>query len=124
MGKVKHLPEVEALFEKSPGVSFDSAVKIIQGRKSKKQYAKQLIRNLLIRGKIKRLAKGWYTSRNDASLAVFCFQPAYLGLQDALSFHGITEQETIPVIVTTQKVRQGLRKVMGVNVLVRRIKKE
>lgn len=124
MGKVKHLPEVEALLEKSPVVSFDSIEKIVTGRKNKKQYAKQLIRNLLLKGKVHKLAKGWYTSRDDAQLAVFCFQPAYLGMQDALSFHSLTEQETIPVIVTIQRVKQGIRNIMGINVLVRRIKKE
>lgn len=124
MGKVKHLPEVDALLEKSPVVSFDSVEKIVAGRKNKKQYAKILIKNLIAKGKMKKLAKGWYTAKDDILLSVFCFQPAYFGLQDALSFHGLTEQETIPVIVTTQRVKQGIRKIMGSNVLVRRIKKD
>lgn len=124
MGKVKHLPGVEALFGKSPVVSFDSVKKIVQGRKNKKQYARHLIRNLLLKGKIKKLTKGWYTRGNDSSHAVFCFQPAYFGLQDALSFQGIWEQETIPIIITTKRIKQGIRKIMGSNVLIRRIKKE
>ncbi|MDD4877827.1 MAG: hypothetical protein PHO02_02195 [Candidatus Nanoarchaeia archaeon] len=124
MGKVKHLPGVEALFSKSPVVRFDSIQKIVSGRKNKKQYAKRLIKNLIAKGKIKKLAKGWYTAKDDTLLSVFCFQPAYFGLQDALSFHGLTEQETIPVIVTTQRVKQGIRQIMGSNVLVRRIKKD
>ena len=82
-----------------------------------------MIRNLLLKGKIRKLAKGWYTQGNDSSLAVFCFQPAYFGMQDALSFHKIWEQETIPIIITTKRVKQGIRKIMGGNVLVRRIKK-
>ncbi len=122
MGKVKRLPEVESLFKRSPVVSFDSVEKTLKN--GKKQYARHLIRNLLLKGKIRKLAKGWYTQGNDSSLAVFCFQPAYFGMQDALSFHKIWEQETIPIIITTKRVKQGIRKIMGGNVLVRRIKKE
>ena len=122
MGKVKRLPEVESLFKRSPVVSFNSVEKTLKN--GKKQYARHLIRNLLLKGKIRKLAKGWYTQGNDSSLAVFCFQPAYFGMQDALSFHKIWEQETIPIIITTKRVKQGIRKIMGGNVLVRRIKKE
>ena len=54
-------------------------------------------------------------------LSVFCFKPAYIGLQDALSFHNLWEQETIPIILTTRKLRQGIRKILGLNVMIRRI---
>ena len=116
MGKEKYLNDVKNLFKKSPVVNIQSIQRIIR-----KSYAKQLIRNLAIKGKIKRLAKGCYTVHDDPSLAVFCFKPAYLGLQDGLSFHNLWEQETIPVIVTAAKVRQGIRKVLDTNILVRRI---
>lgn len=124
MGKEKYQKEIEALFEKSPVVKFDPVERIVKSRKNVKQYAKQLIRNLLNKGKIKSLAKGCYSSHDEPSLAVFCFKPAYLGLQDALSFHELWEQETIPVIITSRKVRQGIRKVLGMNVLVRRMDKK
>jgi predicted transcriptional regulator of viral defense system len=115
MGKKKY--DVEGLFRKSPVVSASSIERIVGSR----NYAKQLIRKLALQGNIKKLAKGCYTSFNDASLAVFCLKPAYLGLQDALSFHNLWEQETIPIIITSQKVRPGVRNVLGANVLVRRI---
>lgn len=124
MGKEKYQKEIEALFERSPVVGFDSIERIIKSKKNVKQYAKQLTRNLLKKGKIKSLAKGYYTSHDESSLAVFCFKPAYLGLQDALSFHELWEQETIPIIITSRKVRQGIRKILGMNVLIRRIDKK
>ena len=111
---------VEKLFEKSPVVSFDSIERIVQS-KGKSTYTKLLVLNLIRQGKIKRLTKGYYTKHDDASLAVFCFQPAYLGLQSALSMHGVWEQETIPIILTSKKTRVGIRQVLGSNVLVRRI---
>lgn len=119
MGREKHLRNVLALFKKSPVVNYRS-IEMIAG----KQYAKQLIRNLALKGEIKKLAKGNYTIHDENSISVFCFKPAYLGLQDALSFHNLWEQETIPIIVTSRRVRLGIRKVIGSNVLIRRIDKK
>ena len=119
MGKEKYIKKIESLFYKSPVVDADSISRIVKSKKNVKQYTKQLIRNLILRGRIKRLTKGYYTFHEDPSLAVFSFKPAYLGLQDALSIHNLWEQETIPVIITSRKVRQGIRKVFGINVLIR-----
>ncbi|MBW2966471.1 hypothetical protein KY342_05190 [Candidatus Woesearchaeota archaeon] len=124
MGQKKYLKKIESLFKKSPVVNADSIARIIRSKKQVKQYNKQLIRNLILKGKIKRLTKGCYTLYDDPSLAVFCFGPAYLGLQDALSFHNLWEQETIPIIVTARKVRPGIRKISGTNVLIRRLNKK
>ncbi len=124
MGKEKYIRVIENLFGKSAVVSSSSIARIVKNKKKTKQYTKQLIRNLISKGKIKRLTKGYYTSYEEVSLSVFCFKPAYLGLQDAISFHDLWEQETIPIIITTRKIRQGIRKVMGMNVLIRRLNKE
>lgn len=124
MGKQKYLAEIENLFNKSAVVTMDSIARLVRSKKRVKQYDEKLVRNLVLKGKIKRLAKSFYTKHDDPSLAVFCFSPAYLGLQDALSFHNLWEQETIPVVITSKKVRQGMRKVIGANVLVRRLDKK
>lgn len=79
---------------------------------------------MLKKGKINRIGKGIYTKHNEISLAVFSFKPAYLGLQSALSYHRIWEQETIPIIITTKKVRRGIRSVMGKNILLRNMDKK
>ena len=123
MGKEKYLKDIENIFKKSAVVDAKSIERFIKSKKRIKQYQKQLIRNLILKGKIKRLTKGYYSLYDDPSLLVFCFKPAYLGLQDAMSFNNLWEQETIPVIITSKKIRQGIRKVFGNNVLIRRIKK-
>ena len=123
MGKQIHLKKIEELFEKSPVVDFKSVERIV-GKTQKSNYAKLLISNMLKRGKIKKIGKGFYTFHNDSSLVVFAFKPAYLGLQCALSYYGLWEQETIPVILTIKKVRTGIRKILETNVLVRRIDKK
>ena len=125
MGKEKYLKDIESLFKKSPVVNAKSIKMIVVNKKKNvKQYTKQLIRNLILKGRVKRITKGFYTSYDNISLSVFCFNPAYLGLQDALSFHNLWEQETIPVIISARKIRPGIRDIMGNNVLIRRLNKK
>jgi predicted transcriptional regulator of viral defense system len=124
MGKEKYQKKAEEIFKKSPVVGFDSLTRLIKDKKKNSQYQKQFVRNLVLKGKIKKLAKGCYTIFDEVSLSVFCFQPAYLGLQDALSIHNLWEQETIPVIISSKKIRQGRRKNSLGNLLVRRISKK
>jgi predicted transcriptional regulator of viral defense system len=120
MGKEKYQKKIRELFEKSPVVSFTSLKKIVNSN----DYTKQLVRNLILEGKIKKLAKGFYTSHEDPSLNVFCFIPSYLGLEDSLSQKNLWEQETVPVIITSKTVRPGLRKTSLGNILVKRINKK
>ena len=119
MAEQKYLKKIEALFEKSPVVPFSNINRIVQ-QTNKTDYAKQIVHLLIKKGKIKRITKGYYTRFDEIGLSVLCFQPSYLGLHSALSFHGLWEQETIPVIVTSRTVRQGIRKCMGANILIRR----
>lgn len=114
---------IAGLFDRSPVVSFSSINRVIKDKKET-EYAKQLVRNLRKQGKIRALVKGYYTKHEDPSLAVFCFKPAYLGLQSALSAHELWDQATTPVILTATKAMPGIRKIMGMNVLVRRISKK
>lgn len=123
MGKQIHLRKVEGLFEISPVVDFKSVERIVGVKKVKSNYAKLLVSNLIKSGKIRKVGKGFYTRHDESSLAVFAFKPAYLGLQCALSFHGLWEQETIPIILTTKKARRGIRAIFGSNVMVRNIDK-
>jgi predicted transcriptional regulator of viral defense system len=122
MGKQIHLKKIEELFDKSQTVDFKSIERIIGSKKG--NYAKLMIYNLLKKGKINKIGKGIYTKYPESSLSVFAFTPSYLGLQNALSFYGLWEQETIPVILTTKKVRRGIRKIMNSNILVRNIDKK
>lgn len=123
MGKQIHLKQIEKLFQESPVVDFKSIERVI-GAGKKSSYAKLLILNLIKRGKLKKIGKGIYTQHSESTLAVFAFKPAYLGLQSALSTHGLWEQETIPVILTTKKVRRGIRSILNSNIFIRNINKK
>ncbi len=120
MGRVIYLKKVEEFFGKTPVVSTRDVKKFVE----KKNYSYLLLHNLIRTGKVKRVMKGFYSVYDDPIVAVFCFRPAYIGLQEALSFHGLWDQETATVIVTAKKVRCGIRKIFGTNVFVRRIKPE
>ena len=123
MGKKKYQDKIRSLFEKSPVVAFNSIKMIVNDKKNVKQYAKQIIRNLIKQNKIRKITKGFYTIYEDPSLAVFCFS-GYLGVQNAMSFHNLWEQETVPIILTARNVRSGRREVFGANVIVRKIDKK
>lgn len=115
---------MQEYLSKSPVIHSSSLKRLIQSQKKGTQYHKQVIHNLVRKGVLRKLAQGCYSLHSEASLAVLCFTPAYLGLEDALSHHGMWEQETIPLIITTRKVRQGMRKFEGTNYQVRRIDKK
>src|SRR3989338_8730361 len=120
MGKVKYLDKIRKFFKESPVVDIGSLKRFL-GKKQSKDYIYTVINHLIKRKEIVVLTKGYYTIHDETPLIVFCFKPSYLGLQDAMSLHGIWEQETVPIVLTTRKVRTGIRKVMGMNVLIRRI---
>jgi len=122
MGKQIYLEKIKSLFDKSLVFDFNSIERIVDKTKEA-SYAKLVVYNLLKSGKIFKVRKGVYTKHSESYLAVFAFNPAYLGLQSALSFQGVSEQETIPVILTIKKVRRGIRNAIGSNILFSNIDK-
>ena len=119
MGKIKYIDDIRKFFKKSPVVDIGSLKRFIT--KKNKDYIYLVINNLLRKKEIKKITKGYYTIHEDPSLIVFCFKPSYLGVQNAMSFHNLWEQETVPVILTARNVRSGRREVFGANVIVRKI---
>jgi len=120
MGKEKYLSQVMEFFQKTPIVTTRD-IKLIINKHGKKSYTHLLIHNLIRSGRIKRVVKGFYTIHDDPIVAVFCFKPAYIGLQDALSLHNLWDQESNVVIITAKKVRSGVRQILDSNVLVHMI---
>ena len=121
MGKIKYIHKLRKFFKKNPVVNITSIKNLIVSYGGKKNYTYLLINYLLKKREIKRITKSFYTIYEDPAIVVFCFKPAYVGLQDALSIHDLWEQETNPVIITTKKARQGVRKIFNTNVIIKRI---
>lgn len=103
--------------KRTPVFDIKSVIKAVEN----KEYARVMLARLLKDGKIRRVTKGYYTIHEDPSILVYCLKPAYLGLQDAVSFHNLWEQETVPIILTSRKVRSGTRKILGSNAIIRRL---
>jgi len=117
MGKVIHLDRVREILSNTPVFRAKDVEIIVRDR----AYSSVLLHNLVRRGEIGRITKGWYTFQEDPIVSVFCFRPAYIGLQEALSLLDQWEQETNVIIVTTRRVRTGVRSFLDSNVVIHRI---
>jgi predicted transcriptional regulator of viral defense system len=116
----KYVDKIREYLRRTPVANIGSISALTPSR----EYAYIIVDHLLKRGEIKRITRGYYSVYEEPSLLVYCMRPAYIGLQDAMSFHNLWEQETNPVIITARKVRPGVREVLGQNVWVRRISPE
>ena len=117
MVEMKQTDKIQEYAKRTPVFGVKSVIKLAGSR----EYAYVLLNRLVRSGEASRITRGYYTVHKDPSLIVYCLKPAYLGLQDAMSFHNLWEQETAPIILTARKARPGARKVLGSNVIIRRI---
>src|SRR3989344_334379 len=118
---MKYMADFISHFEKRAIFSMRDARIFMKARGASVGYLHFLIHYLLKKGKLKRLAKGSYTFREDVMAAGFAFSPFYYCLHQALSLKNALSQAANPVIITTRKIRPGVRGIMGTNVVVRRI---
>ena len=123
MGKIKYLNEFKEHFKGRISFSIKEVEIFLRQYGAGKSYARVMLHNLEKKREIKRLKRGYYSFEENLDTVGFLFEPFYYGLQDALSLQGLWEQETNPVIITTRKVRTGLRGILGRNVWVRHIKR-
>lgn len=117
MGKKVHIDELRRFARSTPAFKARDAELLVKDR----GYALLLLHNLAKRGELNRVARGWYTLLKDPVVSVFTFEPAYLGLQEALSIRNLWEQETNVVVVTAGKAKPGIRQALGGTVIVHRI---
>lgn len=118
--KRKYKDKIKELLEDSPVFTNRDVNMVVKDR----SYTDLFLHNLVEQGEAFRLTRGCYSWEEDPFLSVFCFRPAYLGLEFALTFYEIWDQETNPVIITPRKVRTGTRKVLGTNIVLRNIKQD
>lgn len=97
------------------------ASKLFSKDKISNEYLDQLLHNLVKQNKIIRITNGSYTFNKDLMVSGFAYSPFYYGLQEALSLRNLWEQETNPIIITTNKIKPGIKTIQGSNILLRRI---
>ena len=124
MGKIKYLNEINNLIENNAVFTIRDVKLIILSKKANPDYAKLLLHNLESKGKIKRIIKGYYTKYDDPTLITYCIKPSYIGLEAALSYHNLWEQETNVVLLTPRRIKTGIRKVFNTNVIIHSINKK
>lgn len=124
MGKIKYRKEFMDHFKDRDYFSIKDAELFLMQKGTSKDYARLMLYNLERKGEIKRLKRGYYSFDDNLDMAGFIFEPFYYGLQEALSLQGLWGQGTNPVIITTRKVRTGVRSILGRNVLVRHIQRK
>ncbi len=118
MQKNKHIKKIREFIQKTPVFTSRDIQRIVKD----KNYAYLILNKLTKQKEIFRITKSFYSKFDDPILSVFCFKPAYLGLYEALSLYNFWEQETNVVIITTKKVRQGIRKILDSNVIIKRLR--
>ncbi len=111
--------ELEKYFSKQPAFMNGDVRRVFP--KASQGYLNLLIHNMLKSKRVFRISRGVYSFHDDPQVVGFAFRPFYYGLQDALSFHGLWEQETNPAVITVRRVRSGLRSYENGNYVVRRI---
>lgn len=119
---MKYVDRLTENFSAQPSFSVDDAKRLLAGISN--DYLNLFLHNLAKKKKIHRISRGIYTFYDDPQVVGFAFRPFYYGLQDAMSLHGIWEQETNPVVVTPRKVVPGLRQFEGANYVVRRLSRK
>ena len=124
MGKIKYLKEINEFIDNNIVFNIRDVEAILISRKANPNYARLLLHNLEKKSEIKRIIKGFYTKYDDPTLITFCIKPSYIGLEAALSFHGIWEQETNVVLLTPRRVRTGIRSIFNTNIVIHSINKK
>lgn len=104
-----------------PTVTLSDIRTALKSRKISDAYLKRLINYMMRSGELKRITKGAYTLHDDVTVVGFAFRPFYYGLENALTIRGMWEQGTNPVVMTTKKVRAGIRKFGDSNYVVQRV---
>ncbi len=120
MGRVVHLDEVRKFIRTTPAFRARDVELIVKDA----GYTSLLLHNMAKKGETRRIVKGWYSTLEDPVVSVFAFKPAYVGLQEALSLRNLWEQETNVVLVSSRRVRAGVREIMGSRVIIHRINRE
>lgn len=117
MGKKVHIDKVRRFARTTPVFTARDVESLVGERR----YALLMLHQMVGRGEIHRVTRGFYSLHDDPVVSVFALRPAYIGLQDALSIRGLWEQETNVVVVTAGRARPGVREFLGSRVVVHRI---
>jgi len=124
MGKIKYLNEVKTFILKGKAFNVKDIKRFLISKHANPDYAYSIIHNMMKKGHIHRITKGYYSRFDDPMIITYCIKPSYIGLENALSIHGLWEQESNVVLITPRRIRFGIRKIFNTNVIIHHINKK
>lgn len=119
---MKYLAKIRQAFAREPAFTMGDLRRLLP--EASPAYLYLLVHHLKAKHALFKLGRGVYSFSDDPMVVGFAFRPFYYGCQEALSVHGLWEQETVPVVVTTRTVRAGRRSFSGAGYVVRRISRQ
>ena len=120
---MKYQKEFEEKFKNKNFTTRDITL-FLTSKKAPKTYTSLFLNNNLKNKKIFRIKKGNYSFSQNIENIEKSFMPSYHGLQDALTIHGLWQQQTNPIIITPRKIRTGERKIFETKVIIRKINRK
>ncbi len=121
---MKYAKEFEKLFNstKFPVFTIEDVMLAFKSSGMSYKYLRLMLYKYSKSGRIRRISSGVYTFHNHAIVVGFAFRPFYYGLESALGILGFSNQGVNNVVITTRKVRTGIRTFDGRNYRIARIK--
>ncbi len=120
---MKYINDFTKHFTDFPVFTTQDIERFLSSNNAGRTYPKRFAQNMIKNKRMARITRGVYTFKKDMEVVGFAFSPFYYGLSYALSYYDIQEERSNPVIITPKIVRNGIRKIMGINALVLRIPK-
>lgn len=121
---MKYAESFFAYFKKFPAFTFNDARLFLLKGGASEDYVRKFVSLMCRSERMYRITKGNYTLYRDMDLVGYPFRPFYYGLGYALTYHGVWEQQANQTVITTMNVRSGTRTIFGLNVIIKRIRKD
>ena len=118
---MKYVKEFTSHFGRFPLFSFASARLFFSIKGSNDVYAKKFISRMLQSGRVFRITKGDYSFNKNMLAVGLAYKPYYYGLEYALTYYDLWNQRANLTVLTTQKVREGVRVAFGINYVLKRV---
>lgn len=120
---MKYKSEFLKHFGKFQLFTFDDAGLFLSDMGASQYYIRKFISIMLKTGRLNRITKGYYTLNKEIEIIGYAFKPFYYGLGTSLIYYDLSEQQASQTVITTKMVREGVREIFGVNVVIKRIPK-
>lgn len=121
---MKYVNDFKKHFISYPVFTFKDVEKFLIFKGGSEKYAKRFLQNMIEKKTVNKITKGFYSLHDETEIIGLPFKPFYYGLNYALSHHNVWHERANPVIITTRRVKPGVRNILGVNVNIKHISQQ